>query len=118
MTTGTDTRIDVRLLRDADVERVEGGCPSIAMDAMDRTFGLAVSGARRSPASPGRNRLDPSHPRRPIPQGSVVAERDGEIVGCRAGCSPRDRSGFCRSWLYAVTFQGTGIGKAIARCDC
>ena len=41
MTTGTDTRIDVRLLRDGDVEAVEE-MSSTAMDAMDRQYGVTV----------------------------------------------------------------------------
>ena len=109
MTTGTDTRIDVRLLREADVEPAEE-MSSTAMDAMDRAFGLAVleRDAARIAWAHGRIR----HIAATDPEGSVVAERDGEIVG--VGLAVRRGSLWFLS-LLAVRgdLQGTGIGRRL-----
>ncbi len=109
MTTGTDTRIDVRLLRDGDVEPVEE-MSSTAMDAMDRSFGLTVPerDAQRIRWAHGRIR----HIAATDPEGSVVAERDGEIVG--VGLAVR-RGSFWFLSLLAVRgdLQGTGVGKRL-----
>lgn len=109
MTTGADTRIDVRLLRDADVEAAEM-MSSTAMDAMDRAFGVTVPerDAQRIQWSHERIR----HIAASDPDGSVVAERDGEIVG--VGLAVRRRSFWFLS-LLAVRgdLQGTGVGKRL-----
>ena len=109
MTTGTDTRIDVRPLRDGDVEAVEE-MSSTAMDAMDRSFGVTVPERDVQRIRWAHERI--RHIAASDPEGSVVAERDGDIVG--VGLAVRRRSFWFLS-LLAVRgdLQGTGVGKRL-----
>jgi predicted N-acetyltransferase YhbS len=109
MTTGSDTRIDVRLLRDADVEPVEE-MSSIAMDAMDRKYGVSAPERNASRIRWAHQRI--RHIAATDPEGSVVAERDGEIVGVGLAV--------CRGSLWFLSLlavrgdlQGTGVGKRL-----
>ncbi len=111
MTTRADTRLDVRLLRDADVDSVEE-MASRAMDDMDRKFGLTVPERDGGRIAWGRERI--RHIAATDPHGSVVAEAeaDGGIVG--VGLAVR-RGPLWFLSLLAVRgdVQGTGIGRRI-----
>ena len=109
MTTRADPRIDIRLLRDADVEAVDE-MSSRAMDEMDRTFGLTVP--ERDAARIALSRARIRHIAATDPEGSVVAERDGEIVG--VALAVRRGSLWFLSLLAVRTgMQSAGIGRRV-----
>ena len=107
--TRAPAQIDVRLLRDDDVAAVEE-MSSRALDEVDHQFGLAVQ--ERDQARIDMARLRIRHLAETDPEGSVVAERDGEIVG--VGLALRRGSLWFLS-LMAVhgDLQGTGIGRRL-----
>ncbi len=109
MTTCAQTRIDVRLLRPADVEPAEE-MASQAMDEMDRRFGLFVPQRDAVRIGWARDRI--RHIAATDPQGSVVAEADGELVG--VGLAVRRGALWFLSLLAVRSdVQATGIGRRV-----
>ncbi len=109
MTSPATAQIDVRLLRDDDVAAVEE-MSSRALEDVDREYGLPVE--KRDDARIANAQLRIRHLAGTDPEGSVVAERDGEIVG--VGLALRRGSLWFLS-LMAVRgdLQGTGIGRRL-----
>jgi predicted N-acetyltransferase YhbS len=109
MTTGSPVAVDIRLLRDDDVAAVEE-MSSRALDDVDREFGLTLEERDETRIASAQMRI--RHLAKTDPEGSVVAERDGEIVG--VGLALRRGSLWFLS-LMAVRgdVQGTGIGRRL-----
>jgi predicted N-acetyltransferase YhbS len=109
MTTRADPRIDIRLLREADVEAADE-MSSRAMDEMDRSFGLTVP--ERNAARIALSRARIRHIATTDPQGSVVAELDGEIVGVALAIR-RGSLWFLSLLAVRTDVQSAGIGRRV-----
>jgi predicted N-acetyltransferase YhbS len=109
MTTRLEAQIDVRLLRDDDVVEAEE-MSARALAEVDLKFGLTIEERDATRIAGAQERI--RHLARTDPEGSVVAERDGEIVG--VGLALRRGSLWFLS-LMAVRgdVQGTGIGRRL-----
>jgi predicted N-acetyltransferase YhbS len=109
MTTKAQPQIDVRLLKDADVESVEE-MSSAAMDEMDRTFGLEVPERDAERIAWAHRRI--RHIAATDAEGSVIAERDGEIVGV-ALAARRGPLWFLSLLTVRSDLQAAGIGRRL-----
>jgi predicted N-acetyltransferase YhbS len=109
MTSGTRAQVDVRLLRDDDIAAAEE-MSSRALDEVDVKYGMATEDRDAARIAGAQQRI--RHLAGTDPEGSVVAERDGEIVG--VGLAIRRGSLWFLS-LMAVRsdVQGAGIGRRL-----